>query len=395
MHRLRGRKPVPGPGRSHGGHRGRRRPRARDQCRLDPREDGAGCRDDRAGRGFSGLRVSNVTRAIRPGSTWTRWRGSGPASPTGPASRRFGVHRKERRGERRRFRPSARAQRIFHRRRPGAPPGSRPSRARAVDAGGGPDRPRQPVRAHEVSPGLHGSWRQTHSRGRSPLLRKRCGAGCKLPRLRGSHGKQGAVPDAARVQRCRLRQPAGPGVAGARGPSPVGRGQPRATRTQRRWTDRAVRRPERGSRPRPVARRCHRGAPLGRVVGQPLPGPVLYRTAAHRPGRRGAVPAGCVATRGGVRPAGRRHQRGVLFERGRLRGARNPGLHPPGQDPRRSAPGAPLQRRPVFQIRRGDGGAVRGASGSPGELRGNRPPLLGLAGHRRDLPALLPGTRGR
>ena len=82
----------------------------------------------------------------------------------------------------------------------------------------------------------------------------------------------------------------------------------------------------------------------------------LQRTG--RPGEEDCIAAVAARSRP-ARRAGGRDQRRALPRARRLRGARGARLHPRGRAARRSRAAAPLQRRAVPALARGDGGAVR------------------------------------
>ncbi len=84
----------------------------------------------------------------------------------------------------------------------------------------------------------------------------------------------------------------------------------------------------------------------------------LRRAAGRRPARAARAVTAARRAGGAGRPADRRHQRRALpAPRGLLR-PRRPALHPDPELPRRRGPHAPLERRVLPQVARGDGRAL-------------------------------------
>ena len=243
-------------------------------------------------------------------------------------------------------------------------------------AGGGAERPRQPVRRAGVLPVHEGQGRPAGGRLRP------AGVGDR----RGTAGALGPLPHPGVVRqgRGRLAEPLRPVLPGLPG-SAGRRGAVRALargRGARRGADPALRRSGRPGRS-PVRRRSHgrgRGG-AGRHAGG-LRRPLLRRAAAPRRGGRSRRRAGPGRLGLRQRRAAGRHQRRLFRRRRPARGPRRAALRRRRFVPGRGGP-APRQRRALVQARRR-------------HARGLRRPAGGLRQHPGDRAALrLPGLQAR
>ena len=187
------------------------------------------------------------------------------------------------------------------------------------------------------------------------------------------------------------RVPRKPASQSRRGAARVVRGTGRPPRA---GPDRAVRRASRrrgcaAACRQARARQARRPADGGRV-----PGPLLPRTAPHRPRARCRADPGRAGARRPDEAAGRRHASDPVPRTGRLSAARGARLHRRGLHARRSAPPASLHGAAVLQVPGGDGAALRRRAGRARQLGGDRAALQPRARTRQAAPAGLPDAGG-
>ncbi len=256
-------------------------------------------------------------------------------------------------------------------------------RGQAGPAGGGSDRPRQPVRPDQILQGGARQGRQAGGRQRR-LARQR-----RRPRQAAPRAAAGAQP--ARLPQSVRAAHAGLSRQPVQGPR---RDPPRMAAGPRR-PDRAVRRPRgrRGAGAGGGQRRL--GAGAGAPMGPYVPGQLLHRAAARRARRRRGLRAGRHAPgrRGG--PARGRHAPGAVPRPRRVPGPRGARLHRRGRGAGQPAPRAPIHARAIPAKLGRNGQALRRRALGPRQHRRDRAPLQPDAGAGQAAPARLSHARGR